>query len=158
MAKTGQIIKTKAGAEMSLASPFRSRSEVQTPAGVVVKSMSPLLKPANWPKDEQGNNKIVLGVFTKIFVTRAFTQKVGGKTVEKLGLGVEIVPEGAPVGVALPVTATLQTALEITGEGKAATSQFVGRTVEIDLLPDRLASTKGQKAWHFVAAIYPAKK
>lgn len=132
-------------------SPFVARSAVSTPKGAVVKSMSPMLKPALWPKID-GQNAVLVGVFTKCFPTAEF--KEGKET--KTGTGVEIVPAGAPVGVALPVTATLRTGLEITGDGEKATSPHLGRTVEIELLAERIKSKKGQAAWHFVVAIYPA--
>lgn len=114
------------------------------PEGVIVKSMSPLMKPVNFPTD-----KVLVGVFTKIFETNPAKGKKGE--------GIEIVPEGAPVGIALPAVATLRQGLEISGVGTAATSPFLGRTVAIKMLPERLQSKKGQAAWHFVVAIYPKK-
>lgn len=156
-------IKPKGG-DMSLvpsasapsASPFKARSEVVTPAGVIVKSMSPMLKPAAWPVID-GKNAVLVGVFTKTFNTAEFSEGTGKDKKTKVGTGIEVVPEGAPVGVALPVTATLRTGLEITGDGAEAKSPHLGCVVEIELLPERIKSKKGQAAWHFVVAIHPKK-
>lgn len=137
-------------------SPFQKRSEVTTPANVIVKSMSPMLKPTAWPMD--GNSPMVLvGKLTKFFACGEFKRKVkGGKTETIVGTGCEIVPEGSPVGVALAVTAILRTGLGVVGDGEKATSEFLGRVVEVELL-GRVPSKKGQDAWNYVVAIHPAK-
>jgi hypothetical protein len=133
---------------------FVARSTLKKVEGVIVKSMSPLLKPANWPKID-GQNAVLVGVFTKIFVTKSFTEGSGKNAVQKDGIGVEIVPVGAPAGIALPVTATLKTGLDITGEGKEAQSPYLGRIVEVELLADKIPSKKGNSAWHFLVGIHP---
>lgn len=131
-------------AQVSIASmsAFQSADDYKAPQGAIVKSMSPLLKPANFPL-----GKVLVGVFTKIFETRPAEGKVGE--------GVEIVPAGSPVGIALPVVATLRTGLELTGAGKQASSPHLGSTVAIKLMPERIPSKKGQDAWNFVVIIYP---
>jgi len=142
------------GSVTSAPSGFVARSAIAPTKGLIVRSMSPMLKPLNWPKID-GQNAVLVGTFTKVFDTAEFTEGTGKNAVKKKGTGVEIVPPGAPVGVALPVTATLRTGLEITGDGKAATSPFVGRIVEVELLPEKIPSNKGNAAWHFVVAIHP---
>lgn len=136
-------------------SAFLPRAAVKRVEGVTVKSMSPMLKPINWPKID-GQNAVLVGVFTKTFATGDFKEGTGKNEITKKGTGVEIVPQGAPVGIGLPVTTTLRTGLDITGDGKEATSPYLGRTVEIELMPERIKSKKGQAAWHFLIAIYPA--
>lgn len=126
---------------------FVDRKEAVLPKGVIIKSFAPLIKPINWPKGKDGVNMRLVGKFVKIFTTQA------SKT--KTGLGIEIVPDGAPVGVALPVTATLRTGLAISGEAENAKSEYMGRYVAIELLDEKLPSKKGQSAWNFVVAIYP---
>lgn len=137
-----------------MASPFVSRSVLKPVEGVIVKSMSPMLKPINWPVID-GKNAVLVGVFTKCFKSGEFTEGTGKNAVKKNGTGVEIVPAGRPVGAALPLTATLRTGLDVTGDGAEAVSPFFGRTVEIELLPEKIPSKKGNAAWHFTVAIYP---
>lgn len=121
-----------------------------------VVSMSPMLKPNNWPKDAEGKNLVLVGVFTKIFETTPAKKKVG--------FGIEVVPEGAPHGVAIPGTALIRSGLEISGEGKGATSPHLDKVIEVWLGEDPLPSKKGQAAWHFMIQIHepsgsgPAKK
>jgi hypothetical protein len=109
-----------------------------------IKSFSPILKPADFPAEPA----YLLGVFKKIFNTREF----GQEGTKKQGLGVEIVPHGARIGVALPVVATLRIGLEIDGQSH---SPYIGRTVCIQKYPERIKSNKGNDAWNFVVAIYP---
>lgn len=136
----------------SIASPFVKRSSMPRVEGVIVKSMSPMLKAINWPKID-GENAVLVGVFTKVFQCGEF--KGDKKESPRVGTGIEIVPALAQVGVAIPVTATLRTGLEIKGDGDDATSPYLGRTVEIELLPERIKSKKGQAAWHFIVGIHP---
>lgn len=135
-------------------SAFVSRSSLPKTEGVIIKSMSPMLKPTNWPKID-GQNAVLVGIFTKTFDSGDFVEGSGEDKKSKKGTGVEIVPVGRPVGVALPVTATLRTGLDLTGDGKNAVSPYLGRLVEIELLPEKIPSKKGQAAWHFTVAIHP---
>jgi hypothetical protein len=129
-------------------SPFLDRGSVSM-ENVRVTSMSPLIAPSKFPI-----GKILMGKFTKIFVTKEFaTDQQVKKGESRKGLGVEIMPAGAKVGIALPVVATLKTGLEIRGEGETATSENLGKTVYIELLPEKLKSKKGQDAWHFLVGI-----
>jgi hypothetical protein len=138
------------------ASAFVSRKSLAPVEGVIVKTMSPMLKPANWPQVD-GENAVLVGRMTKFFKTGEFKRMVGKKEEIVVGTGVEIIPEGAPVGVSLPVTATLRTGLAVDGDGADAKSEFLGRIVEVELL-GKVPSKKGQDAWNFLVAIYPGKK
>jgi hypothetical protein len=130
---------------------FRSKEEAATarPKDVVVKSMSPMLKPAQWPA-----GAVLVGKFVRLFETHPGNNEDG---TPKLGEGIEIVPEGSPVGVSLPAVAVLRTALEISGKGKEATSPFIGRIIEVELL-GKVPSKKGNDAWNFLVSIHPEKK
>lgn len=128
-------------------SAFVSRSEANISDEAEVKSMSPMMKPDKWPA-----GKILTGRLKKFFTCGEFKDSNGNL---KIGTGVEIVPEGAKVGVALALVATLRMGLEVTGDGKEATSDYIGRIVHVELLPDRLPSKRGQDAWHYLVAIEP---
>lgn len=121
---------------------FVDLAAFQAPAGILVKSMSPLIKPGDFPV-----GKVFVGKFTKLFETNP--------SAKKKGEGLEIVPEGAPMGIAVPCVATIRQGLEITGEGKDAKSPFLGRTISIQRMEKRIASKKGQAAWHFIIGIFP---
>jgi hypothetical protein len=125
-------------------------ADAPSPKKMRVTSMSPLIKPANWPKDRNGNNMKLVGKFTKIFTTHPGNDDKGQP---KEGNGVEIMPPESKVGVALPLTATLRGGLEVSGVGSTATSPVLGKDVEIQLLEHRLPSKQGNDAWHFIVGI-----
>lgn len=131
---TAELLKTIPG--------FVEASDFSLPEGAEINSMSPLVRPSEFPV-----GRVLVGKFTKIFETNP--------TPKKKGEGIEIVPNGSRVGIALPAVATLRTALKIEGEGKSATSEYIGRTIAVQLLPNKIPSKKGQDAWHFLVAIYP---
>jgi len=133
-------------------SAFVPAGSVKANKDIIIISMSPMIKPAQWPKGADGNNLTLFGRFKKIFPTKPGK---GDDGADKVGEGVEIVPDGQPVGVALPCTATLRQGLALTGSGENATSEYLGRNVAIELLPNKIPSKKGNAAWHFVVAIYP---
>ena len=142
------LTQLKAGtAELSVANSamFSDASNFSLPEGAEVVSRSPMLKPADFP-----DNKVLTGVFKKIFGT---TPQDGKKSV-----GVEIVPPGGQIGVALPAVATIAQGLKIDdcNKGADATSPYVGRVVSIQKLPGKLKSKRGQDAWNFLVAIHPA--
>lgn len=162
MAKNTKTSKHVAPAQLARVSPetpasgiFFKRSQVKATGKVIVKSMSPILKPINWPKID-GQNVVVVGIFTKVVPLSEFTEGQGKDEKTRQGYGVEIVPEGAPVGIVLPLVATLKTGLDITLDDatRSGTSMALGKTVEIELLPERIPSKKGQAAWHFIVAIH----
>jgi hypothetical protein len=117
----------------------------QAPEGIIVKSMSPMIKPADFPV-----GRVFVGKFTKMFETSPDNKKKGE--------GIEIVPHGAPMGIAVPAVATIRQGLEITGTGTEAKSPYIGRTISIQKMEKRIASKKGQAAWHFIIGIYPEGK
>ncbi len=125
-----------------LPSGFVDEANYTAPEGMIVRSMAPMIKPADWPV-----GKVLVGKFTKIFETNP--------TAKKKGEGIEIMPKGASVGVAVPAVATIRQGLEMQGNGAEATSEYLGRYIAIKKLEARLPSKKGQAAWHFVIAIYP---
>jgi len=127
-------------------SGFQTAKDFALPAGATVKSFSPIIKPADFPVGQ-----VFVGKFTKIFHTREFPMTGGGK---KQGYGIEIIPAGAQVGIALPLVATLATAIEF-NEAAEIKSPFIGRTVAVQKGENKLKSTKGQDAWNFIVAVYP---
>src|SRR3954462_10082657 len=106
-------------------SAFAPRASLPRVEGVIVRSMSPMIKPKFWPKHE-GRNMVLVGVLTKCFKSGEWKDNENNI---RIGTGVEVVPVGQPVGVSLPVTATLRTGLEITGDGTSAVSPYFGRVV-----------------------------
>lgn len=132
--------------EIALPGGFINESEFKAPAGVIVKSMSPMIKLEKFPV-----GKVLVGVFTKCFKAGEFKNEDGSM---RPGTGIEIVPKGAPVGIAIPLAATLRTGLEVVGTGNEAKSQYFGREVAIKKMPDRIPSKKGQDAWNFIVLIY----
>jgi hypothetical protein len=71
----------------------------------------------------------------------------------KYGNLIEIVPQGATVGAAVPTVATIKTALEITGEGDDAVCPFIGYEVVLERLDGRIPSKRGNDAWNFIVAL-----
>lgn len=132
--------------EIALPGGFMDESAYKAPAGVIVKSMSPMIKLEKFPV-----GKVLVGVFTKCFKAGEFKNEDGTM---RPGTGIEIVPKGAPVGIAIPLAATLRTGLEVVGTGNEAKSQYFGREVAIKKMPDRIPSKKGQDAWNFIVLIY----
>jgi hypothetical protein len=130
---------------------FVTRASMPKVEGVIVKSMAPMIKPSLWPKHE-GRNMVLVGIIGSCFKSGEWKDNASNT---RFGTGVTITPAGATVGVSLPVTATLRTGLDITGDGKDAKSAFEGRTVEIELLDAKIPSKKGNDAWHFIAGIHP---
>lgn len=124
---------------------FVDAGKFQMPAGAVVKTMAQMVKPRDFPV-----GKVLVGKFVKIFETRPGKDESGN---DKLGEGIEIVPDGAQIGVALPAGAIIRRALEIEGKGAAATSKYLGKTIAVQKLPDKIPSKKGNDAWNFVIAI-----
>lgn len=113
--------------------------------GFVVKSRSPMLKPALIP-----TGKIIRGIFTKLITCVSALEKDGTK---KPGNLIEIVKEGNQIGVAIPLTAVLANALEVTGKGDEAESKWLGHEIAIERLADKIPSKQGQDAWNFIVAI-----
>lgn len=118
------------------------------PEGAITKTMSPMVKPKDFPA-----GAVYTGVFARIFKTNP---GLGDDGQQKEGEGVEIIPAGADIGISLPCVATLKTALGIQGKGESATSEYLGRTVAIQKMEQRIPSKKGQAAWHFIVSIFPA--
>ena len=115
----------------------------EIPKDAVVKSMSPLIRPLQFPTD-----KIAKGILTKFFQTEP--------SKGKKGLGFEIKPAGASIGIALPLVATLAQGLEVPRDctlEQANKLPCVGKEVYIKRMPDKLKSKKGQDAWHFMVAV-----
>ena len=136
--------------------PFGRRG-TNSVAGLKVKSMSPIIDPKKWPKDEDGNDQELFGRFTKLFHTRDFERdgnKKGAPKQKIIGTGMEIWPDGAPGGVALPLTAVLRQALQVTGDGADARSPYLGMNVLI-LLDSKnpLPSKQGNAAHNFKVAV-----
>jgi len=115
--------------------------------GFIVKSRSPMIKPAALKKGDA-----ITGVFTKIITCVAGKNDDG---TDKPGNLIELVPRGAQVGVAFPVTAVIRGALDITGVGDKAESPHLGKEVIIQALGEenKIPSKKGQDAWNFIVAI-----
>lgn len=115
------------------------------PEGIEIRSMSPLIAPAQFPA-----NRRLVGKFTKIFETEP--------TKGKKGVGVEIIPIGMTSGIALPAVTTLARGLGLDDveKGKDATSPYIGRYVMIERLPNKIPSKQGQAAWNFLVGILPA--
>lgn len=124
------------------ASFFQNAADFVLPANAVVKTLSPLLSPRDFPV-----GKVLVGRFTKIFETNP--------TKDKKGVGIEIVPDGSRTGIALAAVATISQALEIddVSKGKQATSPHLGKIIAVQILPDKLPSKKGKDAWNFLVAI-----
>ena len=119
-------------------------ADTQVPTSVIVKSKSPMLPLSQFPV-----NRILKGVFRKVFKTGTF----GKGDDERTGTGVEIVPEGAKIGIGLGLCATLRQGLEISGDGENATSPHLGKVVYIEKNAQKLKSKKGQDAWHFIVGV-----
>lgn len=132
---------------------FVDTAEYVKPEGAIVKVMSPLMRPKDFPV-----GKVLVGKFAKLFDTNPGENEDGTK---KIGEGLEIIPPGSDIGIALPAVATLKTALEITrAPGQPAVSPYVGRIISVQKMENRIPSKKGNDAWHFIVAIHPesAKK
>lgn len=127
------------------ASGFVDAAAFQMPASAVVKTMAPMIKPKDFPV-----GKVLVGRFKSIFETKPGKAEDG---TDKLGEGIEIVPDGAQLGVAIPAGAVIRRALEIEGRGAAATSKFLGKTIAVQKLAEKIPSKKGNDAWNFVIAI-----
>lgn len=129
---------------MGLMAGFVPNAGFEMPSGTIIKSLSPLIKPAEFPTGIK-----LVGKFTRLFTTHA--------TKEKLGAGIEIIPHGMPVGIAIPATRTLQIALEIDDAelGDKAKSPYIGRYIIVEKLPNKIPSKQGQDAWNFLVAILP---
>lgn len=138
-----------AGSAVSLVPEgFQDAKDFQMPEGAEIKVMSPMIRPVDFPV-----GKVLVGVFTKIFQTTPGKNEDG---TDKKGFGVEIVPEGAQVGIALAAVATLKGALNITGTSmEDVKSPYLGRTIAVQRSANRLPSKKGNDAWHFLVAILP---
>lgn len=117
-----------------------------SPTNARVVSMAPMIKPAAFPV-----GVVLVGKFAKIFATKPGKNDDGS---DKTGEGVEIMPDGAKVGIALPAVAVLKRALEITGSGDNATSPLLGKTVAIQKLAEKIPSKKGNSAWNFIVEIH----
>jgi hypothetical protein len=117
-----------------------------------VKSRSPMIKPAAFPIGQQ-----LRGVIKRLItceVQPAVAASKGKEAVPaKYGNLIEIVPQGATVGAAVPTVATIKMALEITGEGDSAECPYIGYEVIIERLDSRIPSKRGNDAWNFVVAL-----
>lgn len=118
--------------------------------GMKVKSRSPMLKPADFPV-----GRILGGTIKRLIRCVAQAGKTAAGT--KYGCLIEIVPDLNTVGVAIPATATLTSALEITESGSGESTEFkcpfIGHRVEIEKLEAKIPSKKGQDAWNFLVAV-----
>lgn len=115
----------------------------QMPEGTVVASMSPMIKPGDFPAGRR-----LLGKFSKLFKTKPADDKDGA--------GIEITPDGAPVGIAIAAVTTIARALKIEQKnGEEPTSVYLGRYIVIERMEKKIPSKRGQDAWNFLVAILP---
>ena len=133
-------------ATLAIMEAFQSEN-FQLPEGVEIKALSPMIKPIDFPV-----GRILVGKLTRIFETKPGQNEDGSA---KKGEGLEIIPHGAKVGVSLPATAVLRTALDITGKGGEAKPPYLGRYLAIQKTANKIPSKKGNDAWNFMVAIYP---
>lgn len=132
-------------ADPSTMAGFIDKTGFELPEGAVIKSRSPMVPPKLFPV-----GKVLVGRFAKMFQTEP--QK------GKMGVGIEIIPYGSQIGIAVPAVATIAQGLEITGADKGlegAKTPYLGRTIALQRMEGKLKSKKGQDAWHFIVAIYP---
>jgi len=123
-------------------------TEFQLPEGVEIKALSPMIKPLDFPV-----GRVLVGKLTRLFETKPGTAEDGSA---KKGEGLEIIPPGAKIGVSIPATAVLRVALDITGKGAEAKCPYIGRFIAVQKAAEKLPSKKGNDAWNFMVAIYPA--
>ena len=153
---------TKAAAERmetikgnaSIASMFQSAAHVD-PNKYIIKSRSPLIKPHQMPEGQA-----LIGV-----LQRFIGVEVGSGKDKRVGTLAEFKPQGSAIGYAIPLTAVLRGALEVTGDGAGETtgdsgeakSPFIGHEVVIQRMADKIPSKKGNDAWNFIVAISPER-
>lgn len=141
---TRSDLESAKGGELTvLPTGFIGVDKYQKPEGAEVITMSPMLEPKKFP-----TGAVYRGVLKKVFVTNP----PGGKK----GEGIELVPVGADMGIAIAATANIKHALQIvTADNGVPTSPYVGRTIDLQLgNPPRLPSKKGSDSWNFVVAIH----
>jgi hypothetical protein len=141
-----ELVKNDGGSQ-GMSAMFKSSGGLSP--GMKVKSRSPLLKPDKFPE-----NQLLSGIFKRIITAHVGK---GDDGEDKAGALIEIVPDMNAVGITIPAVATIATALELThtGEGRETVfhSPFLGHRLEIQKLPERIPSRKGQAAWNFLVAI-----
>lgn len=131
--------------------PF-SEPDATASAQWEIRSLPPLILPHKWPKNAAGQDKELTGRFVKAFRLREFAAQGAEKA--RVGTGIEIRADGSAGGVALPLTAVLRKALDVTGDGDEATSPNIGKVVKIMLdSKNPIPSKQGQAAHNFKVAI-----
>jgi hypothetical protein len=137
------------GGTATLAGMFQ-KGEAFESSGFIVKSRSPMLKPGDIPTD-----MVVVGVLRKLIVCNS---GVGEDQKQKRGVLIELVPQGAQVGAAIPATAVIQGALDMQGVGtENPTCPYLGHEIAIRRLEEKIPSKKGNNAWNFIVAISSEK-
>lgn len=136
---------------------FVKNDALKLPSSVTVRSFAPMYKLDKFP-----TGVTAVGRLVKFFPCGKFKSEKGKPARE--GTGFEIKPDGAPIGIALPLCATLRQGLAVSGEGENATSEALGCIVWIEKFEEKLPSKQGQDAWNFKVAYdltskeVPAKK